>query len=152
MSDLNRKAMLAELNAIIKRADSHIASKGPVSSAVAVARSEMAHTMKTDIENGVYDIPGAQAQGYFLETLRARWNALTPRQRRKLYDLDALLQISVRHLADPQKMKSLGDPAEPADEVLATPKPRRSPWFWPTIALSALITVIIGGTLATLFL
>ncbi|WNN95145.1 hypothetical protein SEA_MAGRITTE_194 [Microbacterium phage Magritte] len=155
MTELDRAAVIRELEAIKKRASVSIDSKGPVSAAVALARSEMANTLKIDIESGTYDREGSTSRDYFLETLRARWFALTPRQRRKLYDLDSLLQISVRHLADPQKTKSLSDPAEdpePETQTLSTPKTRTSPWFWPVVALSALLVVVLGGTALSLLI
>lgn len=151
MPELDRKALIRELDAIMSRAGSHIDSKGPVSAAVALARSEMANTLKTDISNGTYDLAGSSAREYFIETLRSRWFLLTPRQRRKLYDLDSLLKISVEQIADPHPIQE-GAPTEPITQTLSTPKPRRGPWFWPVIALSAFTTVIVGGTVLSLIL
>lgn len=49
-------------------------------------------------------------------------------------------------------LKSLADALEQETDVLAQPKPSRSPWTWPLVALSALLVIVLGGTLAALFL
>lgn len=103
MTDLNRKALVAEMDAIMKRASIYLNSQAPVSAAVAQARYEMAHTLKADIQNGVYDLP-------------------------------------------------VSPPTEPIATGLDTPKSKRSPWTWPLVALSALLIIVLGGTLAALFL
>lgn len=37
---------------------------------------------------------------FYLETLRARYAAMTPRQRRRLHRADSIVEISLRHLVD----------------------------------------------------
>lgn len=149
MTELDRKALIRELDAIHQRALSHIDSKGPVSAAVALARTEMVNTLKMDIESGEYDLPGSSARDYFLETLRARWFLLTPRQRRKLYKLDSLLKISVHQLADPHPIQE-GEPTEALTAPLDVPKPKSSPWTWPLWSLIGLLVIVLGGTIVAL--
>ena len=149
MTELDRKALIRELDAVMRRATTHIDSKGPVSAAVALARTELAKTLKTDIEAGAYDLAGSSARDYFLETLRMRWFKLTPRERRQLYKLDSLLKISVEQLADPHQIPE-GTPTEAITQTLATPKPRRSPWTWPLWALVGLLVIVLGGTIVAI--
>ena len=149
MTDLNRKALLAELNDILHRNEAHLTSKGPVSTATAQARHEMAYTLKTDIENGRFDIVGSSARDFYLSTLRARWDLLTPRQRKQIDKIDRLLKISISQLAHPRSVGE-GTPTEPI--TLSTPKSTSSPWKWPLVALGGLLIVVLGGTLAALFL
>lgn len=156
MTHLNRQLLLKDLTEVMAKQDA-LRGRSDAFGAAAQIRHGAAARLKDNIEAGVYDVPGASAQEYFLDTLRARWFALTPRQRQKLYDLDSLLQISIRHLADPQKTRSLNAPAEEhelveADEVLDTPKPRKSPWFWPLWALCGLLVVVLGGTTVSLLM
>lgn len=151
MTDLSRKALLSELSAIQHRNEPVMSSKGPVSAATAQSRYEMAHTLKTDIENGVYDVPGSSARDFYIDTIRARWDLLTTRQRRKLYKLDSLLKIAVQQLADPRPIQ-VGEPTEPVTQTLPVSKERGNPWQWPLVALVILLGVVgTGVTIALTF-
>lgn len=42
--------------------------------------------------------PGAR--GFYIDSLRIAWASLTPRQRRRLWKLDPVIAISLRHLIE----------------------------------------------------
>lgn len=93
-----------------------------------------------------------EARDFYIKNFGLRYEMLTLRDRRRLYDLDSTIAISVRRLA----VGPVEDPGAPygplPHEGLDSPKPRRSPWFWPVVSLSAFLIIVLGGTFASLFL
>lgn len=50
---------------------------------------------------------------FYLGTLRARYAAMTPRQRRRLHRADSIVEISLRHLVDEGLLTPPGEPECP---------------------------------------